>query len=138
MNPGLAQRKRTREKFGAKVGGERFPVEYPGRHALAVRPPEEAYPLERVRREVRLDTRFAADEFERAFDRFVQTYNVAPSVARCSPQVLDRYCTLFERFDDAARRGEVRFRGTPIYAAVVPNGTIVLEGEVDETRMGDW
>jgi len=91
-----------------------------------------------VQREIRLDIPFAADEFERAFDRFVQTYNVAPSVARCSPEVLDRYCRLFERFDDAARRREIRFRGVPLYAAVLPNGTIVLEGEVDETRMGDW
>ena len=102
------------------------------------RPPEEAYPLESVRREVRLEAGFAADDFERAFDRFVQTYNVAPSVARCSPEVLDRYCRLFERLDDAARRREVRFRGIPLYAAVLPNGIIVLEGEVDETRMGDW
>jgi len=68
----------------------------------------------------------------------VQTYNVAPSVARCSPEVLDRYCRLFERADDAARRREVRFRGIPLYAAVLPCGTVVLEGEVDEGRMGDW
>lgn len=91
-----------------------------------------------MRREVQLDIRFAPDEFERAFDAFVQTYNVAPNVARCSPDVLDRYCRLFEQLDDAARRREVHFRGIPIYAAVLPSGTIVLEGEVDEDRMGDW
>jgi len=102
------------------------------------RPPKEAYPLERVRREIQLDPRFGADEFERAFDTFVQTYNVAPNVARCTPEVLDRYCRLFERLDDAARNREVRFRGVPIYAAVLASGTIVLEGEVDEDRMGDW
>jgi hypothetical protein len=100
--------------------------------------PKEAYPLERVRREIQLDARFAADEFERAFDSFVQTYNVAPTVARCTPEVLERYCRLFERLDDAARRREIRFRGIPIYAAVLPSGTIVLEGEVDADRMGDW
>lgn len=87
---------------------------------------------------MRLDAGFSADDFERAFDSFVQTYNVAPCVARCSPDVLDRYCRLFERADDAARRREVRFRGIPMYAAVLRCGTIVLEGEVDETRMGDW
>jgi hypothetical protein len=52
--------------------------------------------------------------------------------------VLDRYCRLFERADDAARLREVRFRGIPLYAAVLPDGTIVFEGEVDEGRMGDW
>ena len=100
--------------------------------------PKEAYPLERVQREIQLDSRFAADEFERAFDSFVQTYNVAPNVARCSPEVLDRYCRLFERLDDAARHRHVSFRGIPMYAAVLPSGTIVLEGFVDEDRMGDW
>jgi hypothetical protein len=52
--------------------------------------------------------------------------------------VLDRYCRLFERGDDAARVREVRFRGIPLYAAVLASGTIVFEGEVDEARMGDW
>ena len=85
-----------------------------------------------------LEGRFAAEEFERAFDSFLQTYNVAPHVARCSPDVLDRYCRLFERGADAARHREVRFRGVPLYAAVLPAGTIVFEGEVDEDRMGDW
>ena len=68
----------------------------------------------------------------------MRTYNVAPHVARCSPEVLDRYCRLFESADDAARQRRIRFRGIPIYAAVLPSGTIVLEGEVDEDRMGDW
>ncbi len=68
----------------------------------------------------------------------MQTYNVPPRVARCAPQVLGRYCRLFERGDEVARRREVRFRGVPIYAAVLPAGTIVFEGEVDEDRMGDW
>jgi hypothetical protein len=68
----------------------------------------------------------------------VQTYNVAPSIARCSPDVLERYCRLFERGDDVPRRREVHFRGVPLHAAVLPAGTIVFEGEVDEDRMGDW
>jgi hypothetical protein len=45
---------------------------------------------------------------------------------------------LFERTEDAGRTREVRFRGIPLYAAVLPTGTIVFEGEVDEVRMGDW
>lgn len=67
----------------------------------------------------------------------MKTYNVQPDVAHCSPDVLDRYCRLFERAGDAVRR-EVRFRGVPVYAAVLPAGTVVFEGEVDEDRMGDW
>jgi hypothetical protein len=98
---------------------------------------EEAY-LEHVRREVRLGANFAAEAFERAFERFLQTYNVPPAIARCSPDVLERYCRLYERGDEVARQREVRYRGVPIHAAVLPAGTIAFEGEVDEDRMGDW
>jgi hypothetical protein len=94
--------------------------------------------LEHVRREVRLGSNFAAEAFERAFDRFVQTYNVKPALARCSPDVLERYCRLFESGVDAARQREIRFRGIPLFAAVLPSGTIAFEGEVDSDRMGDW
>lgn len=87
---------------------------------------------------MRLDTNFAAEAFEAAFERFTQIYNVPPALARCSPDVLARYCRLFEAGDDAARRREVRFRGVPLYAAVLPEGTIAFEGEVDADRMGDW
>jgi len=87
---------------------------------------------------VRLEANFAPAAFEAAFERFAQIYNVAPALARCSPDVLARYCRLFEAGDDAARRREVRFRGVPLYAAVLPEGTIAFEGEVDEDRMGDW
>ena len=52
--------------------------------------------------------------------------------------MLDRYCRLFERGEDASRRREVRYRSAPLFAAVLPPGTIVFEGEVDEDRMGDW
>ncbi|MBV8155779.1 MAG: hypothetical protein JOY98_15285 [Candidatus Eremiobacteraeota bacterium] len=102
------------------------------------RPPKEANPLERVAREIVLRSRFAPEEFERAYDSFVQTYNVEPRTGRCSPDVLERYCRLFERGDDASRQRHVRFRGVPLVAAVLPPGTVVFEGEVDEDRMGDW
>ena len=91
-----------------------------------------------MRREVRLGSVFGAEAFERAFDRFIQTYNVPPSCARCSPDVLERYCRLYERMDDAAHKREVSFRGVPLVAAILPAGTIAFEGEVDEDRMGDW
>ncbi|HTU71261.1 MAG TPA: hypothetical protein VMF11_13200 [Candidatus Baltobacteraceae bacterium] len=91
-----------------------------------------------MRREVRLGSNFAPDAFERAFDRFVQTYNVMPELAHCSPDVLERYCRLFESGVDAPRRREVRFRNIPLFAAVLPRGTIAFEGEVDPDRMGDW
>jgi hypothetical protein len=87
---------------------------------------------------VRLGSNFASDAFERAFERFVQTYNVAPALARCSPDVLERYCSLYESGADVARRREVQFRGIPLLAAVLPAGTIAFEGDVDEDRMGDW
>jgi hypothetical protein len=91
-----------------------------------------------VRREVRLGSKFAAAAFERAFDRFVQLYNVAPEIARCSPDVLERFCRLFESDPGAATQRDVRFRGVPVVAAVLPVGTIAFEGDVDEDRMGDW
>ena len=94
--------------------------------------------LEHVRREVRLGSDFAPASFERAFDRFVEIYNVAPLLARCSPDVLERYCRLFESGEDAARLREIRFRGIPLLAAVLPSGTVAFEGEVDSDRMGDW
>ena len=91
-----------------------------------------------MRREVRLGPNFAAEAFERAFERFLQTYNVAPMVATCSPDVLERYCRLYEQSEEVSRQREVRFRGVPIHAAVLPVGTVAFEGEVDEDRMGDW
>jgi hypothetical protein len=94
--------------------------------------------LERVRREVRLGARFPAAAFERAYERFVQLYNVSPTIARCSPDVLERFCRLFEANADAACEREVRFRGMPVVAGVLPAGTIAFEGDVDEDRMGDW
>ncbi|HTA38874.1 MAG TPA: hypothetical protein VK760_07355 [Candidatus Acidoferrales bacterium] len=137
MNTGIPQRIGTREQFRSQFGGQSFSVEYSGGHAVAISSTEEAS-LERVRREIVLEARFGASEFERAYESFVKTYNVAPHVARCSPDVLDRYCRLFDLGEEASRQREVRFRNIPIFAAILPAGTVVFEGEVDEDRMGDW
>ena len=85
-----------------------------------------------------MNVAFSPEEFEAAFDRFVSTYNVAPQVACCSPDVLERYCSLFERGPEEARLREVAFRGVPLHAAVLAPGIVAFEGEVDEDRMGDW
>ena len=64
-------------------------------------------------------------------------YQVRPSAVLCSPDVLDRYCEVFEHSGDAHHR-ELRFDGIRIIAAVMPPGMIAFEGEVDQDRMGDW
>lgn len=87
---------------------------------------------------MRVGKEFGAEAFERAFEGFRELYNVAPVAARCSPDVLDRYAQLFERRASAANTSELRYRGVPLFAAVLPPGTMALEGEVDEDRMGDW
>ena len=86
---------------------------------------------------MRLGADFSAQAFGAAFDRFVQTYNVSPQLARCSPDVLVRYAKLAER-GESAHSEQLRFRGIPLYAAVLPAGVVAFEGEVDEDRMGDW
>jgi len=93
--------------------------------------------LERVRCEVRLKPRFDERTFSAAFGRFRELYNVAPLHAACSPDVLIRLGEL------AAHRGDrlgdlICHDGVPLYAAILPPGLLVLEGEVDEDRMGDW
>jgi hypothetical protein len=89
---------------------------------------------------VRIGREFSRDEFEVAFAAFWQTYNVAPLRALCAPDVLARFCELYER--SAGRVHEqslrLRFEGVPLVAALVPPGTVAFEGEVDEERMGDW
>jgi hypothetical protein len=96
--------------------------------------------LEHVRREIQLGPRFSRQAFERAFKRFVELYGVSPLRAKCSPDVLARYCALFEGSEIVAHQpaGRVSYEGVPLAAAVLAPGTIVFEGEVDETRMGDW
>lgn len=93
--------------------------------------------LEHVRREVRLSRHFSPAEFERAFRSFQQLYQVRPTLVLCSPDVLDRFCQIYERPDEAHRR-ELRFDGIRITAAIMAPGTVAFEGEVDQDRMGDW
>jgi len=96
--------------------------------------------LEFVRREVKLGAAFSRVAFERAFATFRETYNVAPLRAVCAPDVLARFCELYERSPDLAHRhsARLRFEGIPLDAAVLAPGVIAFEGEVDEERMGDW
>lgn len=95
--------------------------------------------MERVRREVRLAQDFGATAFASAFASFRKTFNVAPLRASCSPDVFARFCALYARSDDAHRHStRLTYDGVPLVAAVLAPGTLALEGEVDETQMGDW
>ncbi len=95
--------------------------------------------MERVRRIARLRADFDADEFARAFATFRETYNVAPQHAWCAPDVFARYCAVFTRADDAHLHGtRLRFEGVALEVAILAPGTLAIEGEVDETQMGDW
>jgi hypothetical protein len=104
--------------------------------ASRIRVGKESY-LEHVRREVRLTRHFTPAEFERAFRSFQQLYQVRPTHVLCSPDVLDRFCEIYERPNEAHRR-ELHFDGIRISAAIMPPGTVAFEGEVDQDRMGDW
>lgn len=95
--------------------------------------------LEYVRREVRLGAAFTAPEFETAFSAFRKMYNVDPQRALCAPDVLARYCEVYERGSERAHAyTRVAFRGVPLVAAIVAPGLVAFEGEVDAERMGDW
>jgi len=95
--------------------------------------------VEHVRREVYLGPFFTATAFERAFAQFRGLYNVRPLHVSCAPDVLERYCAVFERSIDAhARSASIRYAGIPLAAAVMPPGTIAFAGEVEEARMGAW
>ncbi len=96
--------------------------------------------MENVRREVNLGRTFSASDFERAFARFRELYNVRPHRVVCAPDVLARYCALYERDPATAHLHSARlsFEGVPLVAAILAPGTIAFEGEVDEERMGDW
>lgn len=87
---------------------------------------------------MRLGRGFSAADFARALASFRGLYNVQPSAIRCSPDVLERYCTLFASGDARALAGRVAHDGVALAAAVLPPGTIAFEGDVDENRMGDW
>ena len=104
--------------------------------ASRIRLPEDGH-LEHVRREVRLGGRFSPADFERAFRSFQQLYQVRPMRVLCSPDVLHRYCEIYEEPEGAHRR-EVRYEGIRLSAAIMPPGTVAFEGEVDRDRMGDW
>jgi hypothetical protein len=96
--------------------------------------------VEFVRKEVYLGPAFSAQTFEGAFAQFRSMYNVPPLRAVCSPDVLTRFCVLYERAPDVAHLHSTRlhYEGVPLVAALLAPGTIAFEGEVDENRMGDW
>lgn len=95
--------------------------------------------VERVRREVRLDPAFGDVAFANAFASFAKMYNVAPLRAYCAPDVFARYCEVFGRSSDTHRHAtRLQYDGVPLVAAILKPGTLALEGEVDETHMGDW
>lgn len=96
--------------------------------------------MQTVRRETRLGRRFTRVAFERAFAAFRELYNVAPLHILCSPDVLLRYCELYEKKRDRALEHSARLlhAGVPLSASVLASGVVVFEGEVDEERMGDW
>ncbi|HUY11613.1 MAG TPA: hypothetical protein VMV73_05060 [Candidatus Dormibacteraeota bacterium] len=91
-----------------------------------------------MRCEVHLERDFDERAFEAAFDRFMHFYNVAPAEAQCSADVLLRYSTLFTAGGEGWTKRDFRHRGVRLRAAVLPEGMLVLRGEVDEDRMGDW
>jgi len=96
--------------------------------------------VEFVRWEVRVGGTFSRSAFERAFASFRKAYNVAPLRALCAPDVLARFCELYEPPAALAHGHSTRpaFDGVPLVAAVLAPGTVAFEGEVDEVRMGDW
>lgn len=96
--------------------------------------------MERVRKEIRIGEHFSAAAFEAAFDQFRALYSVKPTLAFCSPDVLARYCALFERSPEVAHlhSSRITYDGIPLVTAVVAPGTVVFEGEVDDVKMGDW
>ena len=91
-----------------------------------------------MRREVHLGPAFDATAFEDAFANFRQLYHIKPDRVLCSPDVLQRYCALFERSMERAHGGTIRCNGIPLVAAILAPGTVAFEGQVDEERMGDW
>lgn len=96
--------------------------------------------MEHVRKEVHLGQDFTAAAFEAAFDAFRTLYSVRPTHALCSPDVLERYCVLFESAAEVAHlhSSRIRYDGIPLVTAIVAPGTLVFEGEVDDVKMGDW
>lgn len=137
MNPGLTQRSTAGRKICAQFRGGGASVDKVSGHGTRFRSHKEAT-LEHVRRETRLGRQFTPAEFERAFKKFGQMYHTRPDRVLCSPDVLERFCAIFERSVEAAHSLQVRYEGIVVSAAVMPPGTVAFEGEVDEERMGDW
>jgi hypothetical protein len=65
-------------------------------------------------------------------------YHVRPDRILCAPDVLLRFAALYARSADEALARRLRFEGIVLESAILPPGTIVFEGRVDEERMGDW
>jgi len=91
-----------------------------------------------VRWTVALGTSFDDDALETAFAGFRRLYNVAPERVLCAPDVLSRLAAVIARTADDAMRRELRYDGVPVSSAILAPGTIVVEGKVDDVRMGDW
>lgn len=85
-----------------------------------------------------LGAAFDEEQFARALARFRELYNVAPLRVLCAPDVLARFAELHARSGDDAFARDLRHEGLRVTAAVLPPGTVVFEGEVDDVRMGDW
>ncbi len=81
---------------------------------------------------------FGVEAFEDAFAGFRRLYHVRPDRVLCAPDVLVRYCALYDRSPDAALNRRLLFEGVALESAVVSPGTVIFEGSVDEERMGDW
>jgi hypothetical protein len=96
--------------------------------------------MEFVRKEVHIGSVFSEEDFARAFARFRELYNAAPKRLQCSPDVITRFCELYQRSEHIALAYSARleYEGVPLTAGILAPGTIALEGEVDENRMGDW
>ncbi|GAC1388146.1 MAG: hypothetical protein NVSMB31_01640 [Vulcanimicrobiaceae bacterium] len=137
MNPRLSQRSTASREFGAQFGSHSAAINNLSGHGTRFRLLE-GPTLEHVRREVRLGRQFTPAEFERAFSKFRQMYQVRPVRVLCSPDVLERFCALFERSVDVAHSREIRYEGIPLCAAILSPGMVAFEGDVDEERMGDW
>lgn len=95
--------------------------------------------MERVRREIRLGATFDDAEFAAAFATFRAMYHVAPERAFCAPDVFARACELFDRAQSVHHYStRLHVDGVPLLVAILAPGTLAMEGEVDEERMGDW
>jgi hypothetical protein len=94
--------------------------------------------LERVRRTVSVGTSFELAALEDALLGFHRLYNVRPDRVLCAPDVLLRLAALTARGGDDALRRDLRWSGIRVTSAILAPGTLVLEGEVDDVKMGDW